>query len=1263
LLALGLFTLGLAPSDETVPSRSTITPLLVPGRDQKKVLTLYSIGREMPDFPQIDQVLQRTMRRGLGERLDYYSEALDINRFSAPQYKLALYEFLRQRYQDREMNLIIAVGESASQFAAQYGAKLFPAVPVVVLGIAQHPHASNFTGFYQTLDMKGSFDLALRLQPAIRQVFVVSGSSDVDKFYLTAAQQQFQQFDGHLTFTYLIGQPLEDLRKTLTSLPGNSIIYYVTFTQDLLGNQLSPTHVLEAIAPVATAPIYGFNEIYLSHGLIGGRLLSPEMFAAQLGELALRVLGGEKPADIPITEARDTVSAVDWRELKRWRIDESRLPAGTTVRFKQPTFWEQYESRVIGAITLCVLQGVLIFVLLVERACHQRAKAQLDERLRFERLLLELSAEFASLPVGEIDTAIEKWVLCLKEFLGANNGIFLKLGQGNGGGGTDGQLVAAVTSSHLVTPAPESLEETGSATPIEQENGGDSKTHSLPQVPVVINGSTWTLTLANLSHDADRSEDLIPRLRLVFEIFAAAAIRKRQETALRESESKNRAILEALPDVMFLLDKHGVCLDYHAKSPGSLHVPPEKFLGKSLQEVLPPELAQVFALKLEEAAQSDHPVILEYALPGSGGECFYEARIARCADDKFLSVVRDVTVAKKAEGALLESQERYKLATGAGKVGVWDWDLQTGKTYVDPLLKTICGYEDDGVLEQYVEDSWRFIHPEDVNLVRQRVEAHLEGRLPRLEVEHRVLHRDGSLRWFRVLGQAVRGEDGRAVRLLGTTVDITERKNAEETLRKSEERLRLSLQAGRMGAWDWDVRSNAVSWSTENFSILGLDPSVAPSYQNWFERVHPADRPRVEETANNAVREGRDYECEYRLIWPDGSLHRVRDYARPVFDSSGACIAMSGLNVDVTERKRAEEELRTSEQRYRDVVETQTELICRYRPDTTLTFVNQAYCRFFGKTSRQLVGTKFVELIPEPDRPAALAHVASLVRNPRIQTNEHPVIKADGTVGWHQWIDHAIRNADGFVVELQGIGHDITDRKQVEDDLVQLSLRFLGLQDEERSRIGRELHDVTAQNLFAATLGLARLQQTKLVTEARDVLAECQALCEQSLLEIRTLSYRLHPPMLDQAGLVPALQWYIEGFAKRSGIEVDLVTPEEIERLPKEVEADLFRIVQEGLANVHRHSGSNTATVRLDQSGQHLALQIKDQGCGMSKTAMAQVNGAESLGVGIRGMRERLRQLGGHLQIESTEQGTTVTAVVPLSTKQASNAAAGATAN
>jgi PAS domain S-box-containing protein len=1211
----------------------------------------------MPAIQKVEKVLKRTLRQGNPQKIDYYNETLDVSRFTELHYRQALYEFLCHRYRGQGIDLMVAVGQSAAEFAAQYGAKLFPGTPVVFYGTARFPLAPNFTGLYQTLDMKSSLDLALQLQPVTQQVFVVSGVSNVDKLALAIARQQFQQFDGRLAFTYLTGLPPKDLCNALGRLPCNSIIYFVTFSEDNLGNRLIATDVLEELAAARAAPIYGFNEAYLSRGLVGGCLLSPEILASRLGELALRILRGEKPANIPATEVQDYVTVVDWRQLQRWGILEDRLPPGTAVRFKEPTFWEHYKWQIVGVLTLCTLEGLLISILLIERAGRRRARAQLDERLRFERLVSELSAEFTSLRAGEIDEAIEKWVLRLKEFLGANNGVFFKLEEQKGGdgdllnrAGVGERFTLAGNSSGQVAQSLDTLRQgnNGNVTRVGEEDRQEKTIESLPAIPIEVDGSKWTLTFANPQSDGTRSKDLVPRLRLVCQIFAAAAMRKRSDTALRESEARNRAILQALPDLMFLQDRQGVYLDYYASSTDLLYVPPEKFLGRKMQEVLPLELAQLFTLKLEEAAKSSQPVIVEYSLPISGKECFHEARIARCAGDKFLTIVRDRTARRQAEEALRKSQERYRLATSAARIGVWDWNLQTGETYVDPL--SVIGYEDDEILTKYGDDSWQFIHPDDVSLVREQVNAHLSGQLPQLEVEHRALHKDGSIRWFRVRGRAIKNENGKAIRMVGTTADVTERKQAEETLRKSEERLRLSLEAGRMGAWDWDVKSNAVFWSHEIFSILGLDPSkVEPSYQNWVQRVHPADRPLVEDAVNQAVRERRDYQHEYRIIWPDGSLRWVHDYAKPVYGGSGECIAMTGLVVDMTERKQAEEELRASEQRYRDVVETQTELICRYRPDTTLTFVNEAYCRYFGMTSQQLVGSKFIELIPELERPAATEHVASLIANPRIETNEHRVIKADGSEGWQQWVDHVIRDADGRVVELQGIGHDITDRKQVEDDLVQLSVRFLGLQNEERQRIARELHDVTAQNLFAATIGLARLQQTKLISEAQGILAECQGLCEQALKEIRTLSYRLHPPMLDQAGLVPALQWYIAGFAKRTGIDVGLVAPREIEGLPKEMEADLFRIVQESLANVHRHSGSSTATVRLDRWDSQVALEIIDHGQGMAGDA----NGPESLGVGIRGMRERLRQLGGRLEVVSSDQGTTIRAIVPLSARQA----------
>ena len=493
---------------------------------------------------------------------------------------------------------------------------------------------------------------------------------------------------------------------------------------------------------------------------------------------------------------------------------------------------------------------------------------------------------------------------------------------------------------------------------------------------------------------------------------------------------------------------------------------------------------------------------------------------------------------------------------------------------------------------------------------------------------------------------------------------------------------------------------------------------------------------------------------------------------------------IAGLLVERARRSKAAQGLSESEARYRNVVQTQTELICRYLPDTTITFVNDAYCRYFKKTKEELIGTKFLDLIPEHSRQNTLAYVQSLLENPRIQSNEHEAILADGSITWQHWIDHVFTNGNGRIKELQGIGRDITERKlaeealqiseqrfatafnanpqpmslttliegryidvndsfsqmsgytreevigntsfdlsifeksedreklvgplrengsvrnlelkfrrkdgefrillssaellilggqqcvlvassditdrkrleeerlHAENELSQLTARLFNLQDEERRRIARELHDGTAQNLFAISIDidLMRKQTHNGDSEFKSLLDETATLCDQSLQEIRTLSYLLHPPLLDQAGLVSALRWYVEGFIKRTGIAVHLVALESVGRMGSEIETALFRIVQESLTNIRRHSSSETAGIRLWRNDDQIFLEIEDHGQGIKLTdSIGPIDETHLLGVGIPGMRQRLRQLGGRLDIVTGASGTVVTAIIPLS--------------
>jgi signal transduction histidine kinase len=206
------------------------------------------------------------------------------------------------------------------------------------------------------------------------------------------------------------------------------------------------------------------------------------------------------------------------------------------------------------------------------------------------------------------------------------------------------------------------------------------------------------------------------------------------------------------------------------------------------------------------------------------------------------------------------------------------------------------------------------------------------------------------------------------------------------------------------------------------------------------------------------------------------------------------------------------------------------------------------------------------------------------------------------------------------------------------------------LQDEERRRIARELHDAIGQNLvgLVANLTVAHRSARALNPKARQALSGSLEVAERSLKEMRTLSYLLHPPLLDEDGLASALAWYVQGFAKRSGIKIDLKVSPNFARLPQDVETTLFRVVQESLTNVHRHSKSLTASIRLSRGATGVKLEIADKGRGMPAKALHSGNQKSGkLGVGIMGMSERARQLGGRLEIDSSRRGTTVRVVIP----------------
>ena len=367
------------------------------------------------------------------------------------------------------------------------------------------------------------------------------------------------------------------------------------------------------------------------------------------------------------------------------------------------------------------------------------------------------------------------------------------------------------------------------------------------------------------------------------------------------------------------------------------------------------------------------------------------------------------------------------------------------------------------------------------------------------------------------------------------------------------------------------------------------------------------------------------------------------------------------------ERVRAlesENALRLSEEKFRLLVSSVRDYaIFILDPEGNVISWNAGAERIKGYTAAEILGRNFANFYP-PEAQAARKPAWELkvaAAEGRFE-DEGWRVKKDGTQFWANVVITALRDSKGQLIGFAKVTRDVTDRamaakrlQESEKSLRRLSGQLLKIQDEERKRLGRELHDSVGQYLAALKMNLDAMRQAASATDVErpQGLNESVDLLDQCIREVRTISYLLYPPMLEELGLKSAVPWYLEGFSKRSGIETSFqIEPPSMERLSRDVELAVFRVLQESLTNVHRHSGSNTASIRLEAKNGDVILEVTDRGKGVPRGILE--NAAEAvgtLGVGFRGMKERLMQLGGKLEIESGEKGTTVRATVPKQSK------------
>jgi PAS domain S-box-containing protein len=364
----------------------------------------------------------------------------------------------------------------------------------------------------------------------------------------------------------------------------------------------------------------------------------------------------------------------------------------------------------------------------------------------------------------------------------------------------------------------------------------------------------------------------------------------------------------------------------------------------------------------------------------------------------------------------------------------------------------------------------------------------------------------------------------------------------------------------------------------------------------------------------------------------------------------------------------SEKALRESEQRFRLLVEAvQDYAIFMLDTEGRISSWNLGAERLKGYKASEIIGQHFSRFYPAEDIRAMKPQreLEDALRDGRVE-DEGWRLRNDGSRFWANVVITALKDKEGRAIGFSKVTRDFTERMQAQRDLRaserklqiseqslrELSLHLLRTQDEERRRIGRDLHDSLGQYLSVLKMkldGLAGLAARNKSTDLDD-LTQCAQLTEDAVKEVRTISYLLYPPMLEEMGLKSAIPWYLDGFTKRSGIRTTFEITPDFDRLAADAELAFFRVLQESLTNVHRHSGSQSAVVRLLNTGETIILEISDQGKGtpLGNFEEGSTDWTGALGVGLRGMSERIRQIGGKLELASSTEGTTVSAIVPI---------------
>lgn len=723
-------------------------------------------------------------------------------------------------------------------------------------------------------------------------------------------------------------------------------------------------------------------------------------------------------------------------------------------------------------------------------------------------------------------------------------------------------------------------------------------------------------------------------------------------------ESGFASVLDAVTDTFVAVDHRWRFAYLNRHTLQALGKTADELLGQCMWEAYPAFRSTTIETTLRRAMSER--VAVRFEMPDPVGTAWQEVNVYPSPGGLVIHG-RDVTDRKRAELALSASEELSRRVIEAVPGGLVKVSLEGAIVQANQAAQRILGLSYDELTHRYVTDFrdetiWEDGSPcsiEDYPVTRC-----LRTGLPQPAATIGVRRGDGSIAWAIYTAVPLLDPTTRQVTsAVVTFIDISKRKRAEEALRQSEERFQQAAKAVDALIYEFDLQTGVVYRSPGMEAVIGFKPDEVPATAEWWHRrAHPDDLPSALASLEKALASEEGFDIEYRILHRGGDYVHVWDRGRIVRDSQGRAIRIVGCSVNHTQRKRAETALRESEELHRLLSELTSDytFTCRVDADGTIRMesATAGFTRITGFTVEEAEAHGgWTSFIHPADLPAALNRMAPLLAGQRHES-ELRILTKTGQSCWIRYSIHPIwDNTRKRVVRMLGAAQDISGRKKAEAQLQEyaerlqsLSRRLLEVQEIERRSLARELHDEIGQDLTGLKLTLESCA-TQQGEELRATLAKAQAQVRESTAHVRDLSLHLRPTMLDDLGLLPALVWLLQRYMAQTRVRVRFRHNGLGGRYRPEVETAAYRIVQEALTNVARHSGAGEAAVDVWRRGDLLCLKVEDEGTGFDLNAVHQAGPSS----GLSSMQERAVLLGGRLLLKAEPgTGTCLIAELPL---------------